>query len=199
MSVASRDTHLAVRAFQLEGIGGNRKGHPPSGQQVWSRFSNGPVQRGDFDGRPICSLADSDWINDPTILHSLTPNAAFFRDEEDDPNLINDYFLVAVFFSLSETFDILDYNSFTSAYDISSAIKSVTDTGKLIAGSTVEQTISDILTTVFGGVNVMPAKVTGGTADEQGESRAEILWWLRETTNGDSRWTRKTAPLRKRI
>ena len=83
-----------------------------------------------------------------------------------------------LYFSLTENFDIPDYSDFTSAYEISPAIKSVIDTGKLIAGSAVEQTISGILTTVFGGVNVIPATVTGSTTDEQAESRAEFLWWV---------------------
>ena len=122
--------------------------------------------------------ADSDFVNSPNILYSLTPNAAFVRDEEDDPNLKNGYLLVAVFFSLTQTFDIPDYSGFTPAYAISPAIQSVMDTGELIAGSAVEKKISSILTVVFGGVGVIPATVTGSTADEQGESRAEILWWL---------------------
>ena len=121
---------------------------------------------------------DSDWINDPTILHSLTPYRAYVADEENDPDLINGYLMVAVYFSTSRTFDIPDYSNFTPAYAISPEIQSVIDTGRLITGTSVEQTISDILATVFGGIDVIPSVVTGSTTDEQGETRAEIMWWL---------------------
>ena len=122
--------------------------------------------------------ADSDFPNDPNIKYSLTPYAAFVEDEEDDPLLTSGYFLIVLFFSINERFDIPDYRNFTPAYAISPEIQSVIDTGRLITGTSVEQTISDILATVFGGIDVIPSVVTGSTTDEQGETRARIMWWL---------------------
>ena len=155
-------------------------GTRPMPQESWPKACGRVVLE---DGKRLYAacysvLADSDFPNDPNILYTPTSYVALVKDEEDDPELKNGYFLILVFFNLDDKFDIPDYSGFTPAYEISPAIKAVIDTGKLIAGSAVEQTISDILTTVFGGINVIPSTVTGSTADEQGESRGEFLWWL---------------------